>query len=162
MRDARAIGSGARVPPVLVEGGGDDAHTAVCCLDDAPGERHRARELGGDLVGVDGERIGVDDQAVDQMGGLVQDVGEHTAGDDQPGATRGVLDPLGDFGELERGEQVGVVEQHGLVAPARAHRSARARRGAAGRQGRPPVGRATTCRTPEVPPAGRPRARPGR
>ena len=89
MCDATAIGSddGSRI--ALIERGGDHPDAAVGGIDDPLGQRHRMiGELAEHLLRPDGHRAGVDDQPVDEVGGLVQEVGEDAAGDDQPrGAT---------------------------------------------------------------------------
>ena len=131
---------GSWLPHRLVEGGGDDAHAAVRRLDDSGGDRGRpVRHVVDDLVGGDRQRGGVDDQPVDELGDLVDRVGQDAPGDDQ--AQRlGLLDAVDEPGDGVGVEQMGVVDDHGVEA-GRDHRLGerdRARRaGAAHRRAQP-------------------------
>ncbi len=103
---------GSRLPHRLVEGGGDDAHAAVRRLDDSGGNRGRpVRRVVDDLWRGDRQRGGVDDQPVDQLGDLVDRVGQDPPGDDQS-QRLGLLDPVDEPVDGVDVEQVGVVDDH--------------------------------------------------
>jgi hypothetical protein len=104
------IGRG--VGPQLVEEDGDDPHRALGRGDDAfGGVGRQAGRLGEDLVDGDRHRRRVEDRAVDELRGFVQDVGQEPSGDDQAERVGGILDQLGEVVDGSPIEQVGVVEQ---------------------------------------------------
>ena len=109
--DRHGVGRG--IARGLVEGHGDDPDVAVGRLGEPAGVRRRARrEDLDDLLRRDRQRLAVDDEAVDELGDLVDRVGEEAAGDDQPGRAAGVLDALAEQRDIVGGEEVGIVDEH--------------------------------------------------
>ena len=80
-----AIGSAPGSAPALVERRGDDAHAAVGGLDDALAERRSTRRASSAATSsaVERHRLGVDDEAVDELGDLVDGGRQDPPGDDQ-------------------------------------------------------------------------------
>ena len=73
----------------------------------------RSGDVVDDLVGGDRQRRGVDDQPVDELGDLVDGVGQDASRHDEPQVV-GVLDPVDQPGHRVGVEQVGVVDDHGV------------------------------------------------
>ncbi len=144
------IGPG--LPDRLVEGGGDDADTAVRGFDHPRGQGGRPfRDMVDDLVGRDRQRGGVDDQPVDELGDLVDAVRQDASSHDQP-QVLDVFDPVDQPAHCPGVEQMGVVDDDGVETSRRvtdltaewAQLAAQAQH--AGRV--PPCGSATTCHSP--------------
>ena len=103
-------------PPSLLERHRDDPHAAVGGLHHAlrRGDRFLP-ELGLDLFGGQGHRVGVDDQPVDELGDVVDGCWQHPSGDVQAGCGRGRLHTLDELVDIVLVEEMGVVDDERAV-----------------------------------------------
>ena len=102
---------GAGQPPSLIERHRDDAHAAIGGLDHALRRRDRlVPELGLDLLGRQRHRVGVDHEAVDELGDLVDGGRQDSPGDVEAGGGRRSLHALDESFDLVLVEEVGVVD----------------------------------------------------
>ena len=107
---------GLRFEAGLGDRGGDDLDAAVDRFDELCGlARAEVRTLCDELRKRDPERRRVEDQAVDEMGDVVDGIGQNPSRHDQSSVGGSVLDELDEPLDIDRFEQVGVVDDDGGI-----------------------------------------------
>ena len=110
-RVVNEIEVGAGQAPSLIERHRDDAHAAIGGLDHALRRGDRlVLELGLDLLGRQRHRVGVDHEAVDELGDLVDGGRQDSPGDVEAGRGRRSFHTLDESFDLILVEEVGVVD----------------------------------------------------